>query len=381
MMFKNIDKYLTFRNVVILGLLVALGVTFSEVLRDTHRNFKIFAFSTQDFWSSLSPYSDAWWRHGLDFFLYSPPFNVFFTPFAYLPPWLGPFVWNVFNYCMFAWAIYLLPRIDQRAKARILLFLIPIMATSMLSFQYNMSVGYIFLFAFVLFENGNARWAMLLIMVSALTKIYGGVELLLVLFYPKFWRNVLWGLLWGAVVFCLPMVKLGVNELLPYYGEWATALSNHQTTRTFETIFDITAIWSSPPTYQAYVQAVVFGSIVAMTFFRLKWKTAFTFRVGVLALLMGYVILFSNSSEKHTYVIALAGYLYWWWLKNPRTIFDKVLYWSILVVLVLVPIDLLCPPPVMRYIFDTLDLNKWLFTVAWLYLYYNTYFKTPDTSQ
>lgn len=371
---SRISSMITPRSVLILGFIVSFGVTLSEVLRGKNLNFKIFAYSTQDFWNGINPYGAEWWRHGLDYFLYAPPFSVLFLPWAVMPEWLGAFAWNLFNYGLYALAIYTLPKLSQGARTRILLYTIPILATSQLSFQYNVSVAYMFLFAFSLLERGQGRWAMLLIMISAMTKIYGGLELLLLLLYPNFLRNAMWGIIWGVILFSLPMLKLAPAELIPYYGDWINALSSHHDTRPWETIFDIKLIWKTHPPYQTAIQLGVITVISALTLWRMKWRRDFNFRVGVLAVVMGYVIFFSNSSEKHTYIIALAGYLYWWWAKARHTRFDRVLYWSILVVMVLVPIDLICPAAVMHLIFDTLDLNKWLFLVAWLYLCYSTFF-------
>ena len=118
MILRGLTYKNTFKNVFILGFLITLGITFSEVLRGVDRNFQIFSLATKDFWAGDMPYGEYWFRHGLDFYLYTPTFNVLFAPFAFLPSWIGPFVWNCFNFIMFAWAITLLPYINDNFKQR-----------------------------------------------------------------------------------------------------------------------------------------------------------------------------------------------------------------------------------------------------------------------
>lgn len=368
-------KYVTFRNVLILGLLISFGVSLSEFLRGEHANYMIFANATRDFWNGITPYGAEWWRHKLDFFLYAPPFTVFFAPFAFLPDWIGVFAWNLSNCLLFALSIYTLPRISEKTKTYILLYTLPILGTGQLDFQYNIAVAYIFMFVYTLFESGKGKWAMLLIMVSAMTKVYGGFELLLVLLYPKFWKNVAWGSLWAIAIFCLPLVKIAPLDLVDYYVSWFNRLMEHSNDRAFESFFDIKFIWSGVPTQiQPYIQLGVCLAIVGLTFWRLKWREYFDYRVGVLAVITGYIVLFGSGTEKHTYIISLVAFAYWYYLKPNKTTFDRVLFWSIFVIMELVTVDLIFPKPIMLFVFDTLDLNKVLFTLAWSYMVYSTYF-------
>ncbi|MFI3295574.1 MAG: glycosyltransferase family 87 protein [Rikenellaceae bacterium] len=378
---NKFSQYITFKNVLILGVLITLGITFQQLLTSKAKNFEIFTFATLDFWDAIKPYGEHWFRHGLDYYLYTPTFNVVFTPFALLPLWVSAFAWNLFNYLMLAWSIKLLPNITTKQKSYLLLYLTPIIATSLMSFQYNVVVAYLFLFPYVLLERGKGCWAMLLIMLSVTTKIYGGVELLIVLFYPKFWRNVGWGILWAVALVALPLINLSVGEYGDFLSSWVHELSTHQGTRKFETFFDITLLWESRPAYQMYMQVGIFFTIVGLTFARLRWRTDQLFRVGVLALVMGYAILFSNSSEKHTYMIALAGYLYWWYLKPDKNLWDRIIFWVLFVVLVVIPIDLICPKPLMELLLERMDLNQWVYLVAWLHLAYHTFFVKNQNRQ
>lgn len=75
-----------------LGLIIAFALSFMEISRGRALNFLVFADSTRDFWNGINPYTSQWVTdHSGRFFLYTPVFSVLFTPFAYLPEWLGAY--------------------------------------------------------------------------------------------------------------------------------------------------------------------------------------------------------------------------------------------------------------------------------------------------
>ena len=357
------------RNLFISGLVIIFALTFSEVFRERHWNFMIFAESTKLFWQNIAPYGENWWQATtkLDYFLYAPLFNILFTPFAYLPGWLGPFAWNLFNYTLWFTAIFTLPeRFTQAEKCKSFMYTFLILTCSQLSMQYNVAVGYMFLFAYSFLEKNKGFWAVLLIMISGFTKIYGIFQLAMLLFYPRIWRNIGFVMLISLVFLIAPAINMPLSELPSYYGEWISALTKHKDTRTWMNIFYLKPINLLP--YQIYIQAGVLIALITGLFANWKnWSAPF-FKIGFLAVLMGYIILFSNSSEGHTYVISLIGYQLWYWTMyrtKSLNILDKALYWSIFAVVVVMPVDLLCPPPVMQIFYD-LQINLWLLTAMWL---------------
>ncbi|WP_418981948.1 glycosyltransferase 87 family protein [Alistipes sp.] len=364
------------RNLYLLGFLIAAAVTFMEVARGRHLNFLIFADSTLDFWRGISPYTPEWVAQHVRFFLYAPPFSVLFAPFAHLPGWLGPFAWNLFNYTLFYLAVFTLPeRFSERQKCRIFLFTLPILAQSLLSFQYNVPVAYLFLFAWSLLERGRGFWAVVLIMISGFTKIYGIFELALLVCYPRFWRNLAYALVAGAALFALPLLRIAPEGLLPYYGEWLDALTRHQAAKTYDSLFYARPLADWMLAHFRLLQILSLGTLAALFLasFR-KWTTA-AFRAQALGILMGWVVLFSDSAEKHTYVIALTGFALWYWSRPRHTRTDKVLFWANFVLLGLVPIDIICPVPVMRFVTRTLWLHVWVFCFTWLRMAYLTFLR------
>ncbi len=140
------------RNLYMIGFLLAFIVTLLEFIRGRHQNFMVFSDATQFFWQGISPYTTEFVEAHGRYFLYSPVFTVLFAPFAYLPAWLGPFAWNLFNYSLFFMAIFAANNSPSSRNA-VCSFLLLILGQSLLSFQYNITVAYLFLFAYTLLER------------------------------------------------------------------------------------------------------------------------------------------------------------------------------------------------------------------------------------
>ncbi|MEG1574081.1 MAG: glycosyltransferase family 87 protein [Bacteroidales bacterium] len=342
-------------------------LTLSEVSRGRQYNFMIFSDASIDFWRGIIPYGAEWGAEkGHDVFLYGPLFNILFTPFIYMPQWLAPFAWNIINFSLYFLAIFTLPdRFTTTSKCRTFLYTLPILATTLLSFQYNVVVAYIFIFAFSLLERGKYKLAIILILLSAFTKIYGIFQIGMLIFYPKILRHIGYIIPIAIAYTLVPLIKIPVSEIAGYYGSWFTGLTEHDITRTFHTIFYIKPLFQTPPTWTTIAQIISITLLAFMILANRCSYSSFSFRIQSLGILMGWVILFGTSSEYHTYVIALLGYMLWYYSRKP-SIIDKILYWTNFIVLVLMPIDLLCPTAIWRFTFLTITLNIWIFTITWI---------------
>lgn len=360
------------RNLYFFGFIIVLTLSLTEVLRGRHFNFIIFDTATTMFWNGVSPYGEEWKATGLDYFLYAPLFNILFAPFAFLPDKIAPLAWNLFNFTLYFFAVFTLPeKYSRERKCVTFMFTFLILCTTQLSFQYNVTVVSIFLLSFSLLERGQGFAAVLLIMLSGLTKIYGIFQLSLLLCYPRFWRNAGYALAVGLIFAILPVVRIPMEELPAYYESWVNALLSHKDSRVWQTIFYIQPFFDTAPAYMNHIRIGILLILAALLIYNRKKYGDFGFRAQALGILMGWVILFSDSSERHTYLIALAGYMLWYWTIVPKRI-DVVLFWANFVVLTVMPVDLLCPPTVMRFVFNTLTLNLWLFSFTWLRMCYRT---------
>ena len=349
-----------------LGLLVVLAATTIETLRGRATNFYAYYDATNMFWAGINPYTLEYVEAHSIWFLYTPVFTTIYAPVFLLPEWLGPYVWNVFNYVMLCMGIRLLPKPLAPFRTRIFLFMLLLILQSAFCFQYNMVVCYIFLFAFILMERGKPLWATLLIMISATTKYYGAIELGLLMCYPRFWRNIGYALMWGVVLLLLPMINTAFDNVFALYRSMWDSYESHRSAVDYSGLFFARGLkpWLLPNL--RVVQMGVLLVISALFFWRYKRWHDFRFRVETLAVMMGYIILFSDSPETHTYMITLTGYQMAFWLQPERTKFDWVLYWLLFVNFCILPVDAICPTPVYRFFHDNFWLDVYCMTIAWL---------------
>lgn len=349
-----------------LGLAVVLTATTIELLRGRATNFYDYYDATNMFWAGISPYSLEFIEAHSIWFLYTPVFTTIYAPIFLLPEWLGPFVWNGFNYCMLCLAIKTLPQPLAPYRMKIFLFLLLLILQSTFCFQYNMVVCYIFLFAFTLLENGKPFWATLLIMISATTKYYGAIELGLLLCYPKFWRNMGYALFWGVVLLLLPTINTAFDNVFVLYNDMWGTYESHRGASDYPGLFYAPGLKSLLLPNLRIVQLSVLVLIGAMFFWLNKRWSDFRFRVETLAVMMGYIILFSDSPETHTYMIALSGYMMAFWLQPQRSKFDWILFWLLFINFCILPVDALCPTPVYRFFHNNFWLDVYCMTIAWI---------------
>ncbi len=369
----------TRRSVYIIGFVIAFFITLKEVANLTHNNFQIFSYGSLDFWAGINPYSD--WNHlsllgkPLDLFLYGPVFSILFTPFTLLPGWLGAFCWNTFTYTLFFFSIFTLPdQFNFFRKKFIFFFSALTLFCTLLSVQFNPIIASLFLFSFTLLEKKKGFWAVLLILLSGTTKVYGIFQLAMLLFYPGFRKNVLYAVIIGFALLLLPLVQIPADELVPYYQSWIVTVTGHSDASRFYSIYRPVCIYfKSVEPYMGFISIGVFLMILSFTIVKLKtFKESFLYRSKFLGILMSWVILFGLSSEKHTYVIAMAGYAIWY-LSSTPTRLDKVLLWANFVLLGILPVDIICPRVISGFILAKLHLGVIVFAITWGIMVYKTF--------
>lgn len=348
-----------------LGMLIAFVATLLEVMRGRNANYIVYADATRMFWEGVSPYTESFVEEHGRYFLYPPVFNVVYAPILLLPRWLGPFIWNLGNYCLFFLSIKTLPARFDTYKHRTFLFLLPILLQAVFCYQYNIVVCYLFLFAFSLMERGKGHWAAVLIMLSATTKIYGGIELAMLLMYKKPWRNIGIAAVCGAAFLALPALNFNFDQPLSLYGKMADMLSTHNDAVDYVGILYAKGLKSLLLPNHYLVQGGVLLMLAAGFFARYKRWSSPVFRTQCLAVLMGFIILFSDCPETHTYLIAIAGWLSAFWLQPQRTRIDWILFWLLFVNFAILPTDVLCPPKVHEFFHETLWLDVYTFTLCW----------------
>ena len=349
-----------------LGLAISLTATTIEVVRGRNTNYFDYQDSTRMFWEGLTPYTLEFAQAHSLYFLYLPVFCVLFAPIFLLPWWLGPYVWNIGNFVLFSLAIWMLPKPLAPHRTKIYLFLLSVLMQSIFCYQYNTVVCYIFIFAFILLEKNKPFWAVLLIMISATTKVYGLAELALLFCYPKVWRNFGYAILCGSALLMLPALNPHVDSLIALYQGTLDMINDHHSSADYIGILFARGL--KPlllPNYRI-VQMGVLAILGILFFWRYKRWHDFEFRLQALAIIMGYIILFSDSPETHTYIIPLTSYVMVFWLRPQRTWIDWTLFWLLFVNFMILPTDVLCPAWLHEYIHKTFWLDVYTYFICWL---------------
>ncbi len=350
----------------LLGLVVVLIATTLEVARGRNTNYFDYQDSTRMFWEGLSPYNLEYAQAHAIYFLYSPVFSVLFAPIFFLPWWLGPFVWNIGNYTLFSLAIKWLPEQLKPYRLVIFVFLLSVVLQTVFCYQHNIIVSYIYIFAFILLERGKGFWAVLLIMISATTKVYGAAELAILLCYPKFWRNLGYAVVCGVLLLLMPAINTAFDNVFVLYREMFDMIASHHSDSDFVGI--LFAVGLKPfllPNYRL-VQIVVFALLGIAFFARYRRWGDFRFRVQALGVLTGFMILFSDCPETHTYIITFPFYAMAFWLQPKRTWLDWTLFWSLVVNFCILPTDVLCPAWLHEYIHRTYWVDVYTYFFCWL---------------
>ena len=348
------------------GLLIVLLATSLEVFRGRNTNYFDYQDSTRMFWEGISPYTLEYAQAHCIYFLYSPVFSVIFAPVFLLPWWLGPYVWNIGNYCLFSYAIKALPKQLDKYKHWIFLFLLSVVLQTIFCYQHNIIVSYIYIFAFILLERGKGFWAVFLIMLSATTKIYGAAELAILFCYPKVWRNLGYAVLCGVGFLLLPALNPAFDNVFVLYQEMFDMISNHHSDSDFIGILFARGL--KPfllPNYRM-VQFIVFALLGILFFVQYKRWSDFRFRAQSLAVLTGFMILFSDCPETHTYIITLPFYAMVFFLQPKRTWIDWGLFWLLVLNFCILPTDILCPSWIHDYIHQTFWLDVYTYFLCWL---------------
>ncbi len=360
------DFFSSPRCVFSLGMIIVLLATSLEVFRGRNTNYFDYQDATRMFWEGLNPYCMEYAQAHSIYFLYSPVFCVIFAPIFFLPWWLGPFIWNIGNYCLFTFAINKLPEQLDKYKHWIFLFMLSVVLQTIFCYQHNIIVCYIYLFAFILLERGKGFWAVLLIMISATTKVYGAAELAILLCYPKMWRNIGYAILCGTFLLLLPAINTSFDNVFVLYQEMFNMIASHHSDSDFIGILFARGL--KPfllPNYRIVQITVLVCLAIAFFFRHNRWKDL-NFRIQALAVLTGYMILFSDCPETHTYVITLPFYAMAFWLQQHRTWLDWTLFWSLVINFCILPTDILCPAWLHEYIHQTLWLDVYTYFFCWL---------------
>lgn len=318
--------------------------------------------------------------HANDSNHFGPLFGILIAPFALLPDGVGMLLFNLLNAFLFVWVVNSLPLTANR-RLFILMVCIIEFANSVHSIQVNPIIAVLIILSFLMVEKGEEEWATLFIVMGTLIKLYPVVGLAFFMFSKNKLKFIISGLLWLAILFCLPMLISGKAFILQSYADWYHCLAEKNSLNVslasgqdmsimgiFRHITNNPEIPNTP--------FLLFGAVVfLLCLFRFSQYHSLKFRMYILSSALMMVVLFSTGSETPTYIIAVTGAMIWLFLhEKPFSLGNILLLISLLLITGLGATDAI-PKVIRKSIVVPLRLNVWPCAVVWLMMSYEMLFK------
>jgi hypothetical protein len=222
--------------------------------------------------------------------------------------------------------------------------------TSVHSVQFNPMLCGMILLSFTAIEKENIWLGTFFIVVGTLIKIYSVVGLLFFLFTPHKKKFIYTGIVWLAVLVCLPMLISSPQFIMDSYIDWYEVLieKNGQNIESsmFAGMQDISVMGMIRRIFGVYEMPNMFvtvpaGILMLLPLLRFSLWSNPLYRLNYLALLLIGLVIFSSSAESPTFVIAVIGYLIWHVQQSYKDTFPyKVLLVLMLLLTIFSPTDL-----------------------------------------
>ena len=305
---------------------------------------------------------------------YGPFFSLIIAPFAMMPRFLGMFLWQIANTAFLYYAVSTLPL--KNSKINIVYWLIANeLLTSLFSFQINPSITAIIILSYTMIDKKNNFIAAFLILLGTFIKLYGIVGLAFFFFVKEKPKFMAYCIFWAIIFFILPMIFFSPEYIMQSYKDWYISLSEKQIQNASLTSPQDMSIMgivrrvfqdSGIPNLPFLIGGLI---LFCLPYLRLKQYKSEAFRLTYLASTLIFAVIFSNSSESPTYIIAFAGVAIWFVIQEtplkPEAI--ALLVFAILLT-TLAPTDLY--PRAVRSFFSHYSLKALPCVVIWFYLSY-----------
>lgn len=273
-----------------------------------------------------------------DLYKYTPSFSVFFGIFSSLPDWLGLNLWNLLNAFALLFAVYYLPRFDNRQKGLILMIALIELMTSMQNAQSNALIAGLLIFSFGFLERNKPLFATLCIILSVFIKLFGVVGFAIFLFYPGKWKAALYSIFWFLLLAALPLLFVDIEQYLKLLGSFRYMLQNdHSASYGFSVMGWLHAWLNIELNKNALVLIGI--ALFLLPYYKIGMYKDFMFKLLVLSSVLLWIIIFNHKAESPTFIIAMAGVAIWF-VSSEKNMLNILLFASALLLTSLSPTDL-----------------------------------------
>lgn len=299
-----------------------------------HNNYIIFERSWDHLLSGACLYSyypDEYHDH----FLYGPAFTLLIAPFSALPKAAGMVLWLIASTGALYAGIRLVPDLTERGRVGFMWMVANEMYLALLMQQYNLLVAAFLLLSFVAVERDKPVLSAFLIALGFVTKIYGGIALLLFSFVRRKLRFTFSLIIFLVVLGLLPALfaKGGLEYVLTQYRVWLETLSEKDgmnlyaglqnlgflgmTRKTLGLPVSFSDLWIIAPAMLLQVLPLV----------RVKAYVSPLFRKLFFSSLGLFIVLFSTGTETNTYIIGYIGIAYWFLsTDSTHSLWERIIF-------------------------------------------------------
>jgi hypothetical protein len=324
------------RHIGIVLALAAAVVAIQKYLAVAYNNYLVFVGSLRVMLAHQDLYAPHPEFYG-DLFKYSPTFPLFMLPFLWLPLAVGLVCWNVLNaLALYAAITSVWPRGDRRAVVALALAGLELVG-SLQHLQSNALVAALIIGAYSQLERERTWRGAFCIAAGFFLKGYGAAAVCLALLHPTRFRAIGATATWFVALALAPLAVLSIGELVEQYRHWLgvggtfTVMRNMSLMRVFVS-------YAAPSVNPVVIQAIG-GAIFVLPFLRVSAWSDVRFRLRVLCSLLIAVVIFNNSAEPPTYVIALSGVALWYASERERSRRDRWLTLPLILIILLISTD------------------------------------------
>jgi len=261
------------------------------------------------------PYPEEQW----DLFKYSPTFALLFGLLARLPDFIGLFIWNLVNTIPLLIAFRQLRGFSANNKVYALLFCLVELTNSLQNSQSNGLMAALLILTFTSLESRRYFLAAFILGISIYLKIYGGVGIVLYLFYPSKARLFGYTIFWIILLAILPLLVIDFNQLVYLYKSWDILLKADRQNSTGLSVMGILLSWFHSKTSKNIIVAI--GIILFfLPLSQIRKYRYYDFRLLALSSMLIWIVIFNHKAESPTYIISVCGIAIWFFTQTKTKI-------------------------------------------------------------
>lgn len=278
-----------------------------------YNNYLIFKYSFFHLLEGKNLYDIFPERHW-DFYKYSPTFALFMGPMSYMPDVLGLSVWNILNAITVYFAVRMLP-FTSRTQCLILWFCALELLTCLQNTQSNGLMCGLMIAGYGSMQRGKPMWAALWLVLAAYIKVYSLIGFCMVLLYPGKPKFILYGILWGVILWALPLAVTPLHTLIWQYQNWGKLMVADANAAVGLSVAGWLNTWFGLSGGRAYITLA--GIVLfLLPFVRYKLYRNETYRALTVASMLIWVVIFNHKAESPTFIIAVAGVAIWYYSRG-----------------------------------------------------------------